>query len=794
MHSRKPSVIQFPINNICNSKCQMCNIWQQRKEHEITPLEIYKALSNDLFSDVSAIGLNGGEPTLRDDLSEVAKACIESLPNLRSIALITNGLRPHLVIPRVEGLYATTKEANVNLSIMISLDGVGDIHDLVRGRKGNFSATQECMSYFLANSVGDYHSYGCTLIKDNIQHAEKLMLFARDQNIYCRFRVGIPHQRLYNRSNDNTFSLSGQERFHLANFLETLIFNYETDNARKVFLRNLRNQVAYYSPRANGCAWQGEGVTLESNGNLSYCAVQSPSIGNLIESPADAASFYFNSIHIRDQILESKCDTCLHDYSGKNYRILEASSNSIHAQKALIQRVKSLVPAQIKVPVRSLKPIFRSLALKLYGEYRFIRMLSSEYLQYLPVKKAPSSLRGDEHVEYLIVGWYGTETLGDKAILYSVIDSLRLKSSDCCQITIASIEPYITRYTLEESNYSEGCAVVSIPNAKKLALEGRFTAVVFAGGPLMSSIPYLRDIAKIFRAAYSRGCNCLVWGCGIGPIRKARIDSPNKIAISTILKYTTSGCFRDHASYRASLEFYRSDKLSSVDLDPAYFWFRESVKSSSSPSDPFAPNANLSNRKHILFALRDLPLGEYFSGLSASEAAALSRKYRDSVVRLIREVRDGFGDVYLQPMHRLSCGGDDRLFYASVLKGSGLEALVNWIHEKPVDDVRRFVDSNLCIVMRYHSLVLALAARKPLVAIDYTSGGKVAALCAALNIKPLSISEFASSSLDDLLQASSSPAEYGHMLDSLEVSSGAGYAQLVASLSTHSLDLPLTSS
>jgi MoaA/NifB/PqqE/SkfB family radical SAM enzyme len=39
---RLPEVIQFPVNNICNSRCVMCDIWMQKRSDDITPEEVRK--------------------------------------------------------------------------------------------------------------------------------------------------------------------------------------------------------------------------------------------------------------------------------------------------------------------------------------------------------------------------------------------------------------------------------------------------------------------------------------------------------------------------------------------------------------------------------------------------------------------------------------------------------------------------------------------------------------------------------------------------------------------------------
>ena len=63
----KPTVLQFPVIDICNSQCQMCRIWENKKSDDLTPEQLRQGLRNPLFSEVTAIGLNGGEPTLRKD-------------------------------------------------------------------------------------------------------------------------------------------------------------------------------------------------------------------------------------------------------------------------------------------------------------------------------------------------------------------------------------------------------------------------------------------------------------------------------------------------------------------------------------------------------------------------------------------------------------------------------------------------------------------------------------------------------------------------------------------------------
>jgi len=133
-YSLRPRWLWFGVTDRCNSRCIHCDIW--RKEpvgNELTPEEIEEALSDPLFRDVRCILNAGGEPTLRDDFNEILLAEHKALPNA-NLTLSTNGLLPDRAMSAVE--FAI--QHNINLGVGLSLDAVGEGHDLIRGVKGNF--------------------------------------------------------------------------------------------------------------------------------------------------------------------------------------------------------------------------------------------------------------------------------------------------------------------------------------------------------------------------------------------------------------------------------------------------------------------------------------------------------------------------------------------------------------------------------------------------------------------------------------------------------------------------------
>lgn len=105
----KPKVIQFPVIDICNSRCQMCRIWENKKSNDITVEDLRKGLSSDLFDQVEAIGFNGGEPTLRDDLVLLVETVLNKLPNLKQVSLISNAYKHRDVVEQIAKIGALIK-------------------------------------------------------------------------------------------------------------------------------------------------------------------------------------------------------------------------------------------------------------------------------------------------------------------------------------------------------------------------------------------------------------------------------------------------------------------------------------------------------------------------------------------------------------------------------------------------------------------------------------------------------------------------------------------------------------
>ncbi|KAA3664226.1 MAG: radical SAM protein [Chloroflexi bacterium] len=725
----KPTTIQFPVNDICNSRCQMCNIWQKRLDYQISPEELSKILINPLFSEVRSVGVNGGEPTLRKDLSDLVDQLFVHLPKLSGISLITNAYQDKTVIERIIDVGNVVKRYNGSLDVMVSLDGFGQVHDIVRGKPGNFDRAVRVIDFIQNSKLVKSSRIGCTVIRDNVWGLHDLLEFALNKNIYIKYRVGIPHQRLYSDDVSEPFALTFEERYHFAIFLENLIKNYEESEQQKHFYKSLVGQLIYNNPRIAGCAWQHKGVTLSARGEILYCAVESKTLGSGIDQ--DANQLYFeNKDHLAD-IVNNKCQSCMHDYVGlPSTRILLNQYAKSAARK--IGFTKNVKLKQI--------PTYKTVS-KFRRQHQF-KKRQERFDSYLISNKNIDILTKSKNSEpqILICGWYGTETLGDKAIIGGVVSSIK-EAIGPAKIHLASLEPYISKITVQQMPELSGCTVYSISDAIQLA--NTVDLVVFAGGPIMA-IDAIAEMTTIFYGAERAGVPTLIAGCGVGPLGS---EHHNR-AIAKLLSLASHRIYRDQRSLDLAQTLGIDTVNDEVAEDPAFAWLCK--------QESFAKDSNNNSDPRLLLGLRDWTFHEYANDLDPKNAHQIKTRFEREVIISLLQLIEIYPQlkIYPFPMCTNHIGQDDRWFYRRFFRNVDnklAEALdMRYLGRElsPLESINAFNSATAVLTMRYHSLVFSLAMGKPCVSIDYTLGqGKVNSLAKKYEVPNMRLDTVTSESL-----------------------------------------------
>lgn len=679
----KPTVVQFPINDICNSRCGMCDIWKRKRDKEITPEELRLILTDPLFSAVRYVGISGGEPTLRADLPEIGKALVEGLPLLRGLGIITNAIQPQKTVDRLNQLAAVAKGSGLVLNTMVSLDGVGSDHDRNRGVKGNFESAIEVINKLRANGLKV--GIGCTLTPENCYGADDLLIWCEESAIeFWEFRLGIEIKRVYNDGYSARHPFSLEDRFHLIQFFEKLSFHPRVGPTQRHFYRSLVAQMAFGAGRVAGCDWRSRGVTLDSRGNISYCSVESPILGCALET--SAWSIYRRNIRVRHKIIRTKCNSCEHDLVG---------------------------PLPFKVALKEFsgfvgKPILRRLA-KMSGP-RKGAVLPTTIRS--PLLERPSSWH---HV--LITGWYGTETAGDKAILGEIVSFIRFRSPKC-RISITTLDAKVSQQTNREIPELSDLTLVDLSDAAKPAVIDSCDAILFGGGPL-EEIPASESILNIFIEANRRQKARVIFGCGVGPLYSDHLRN----VVGGILRLATAGFFRDQESWEFARKLGASENLGFA-CDPA---IAHIVRWRNVQAITAKEQENLR-----LIALLRANTNEYVNDLSSAELQTSNERAAIQFAGVLNAFAvSSKATVSLLPMHCLREGGDDRLFNRSIRDAFPDRSVISL--ERRYLSLSTLLTSiqtgHLAMAMRYHGHIFCMALGLPFLSIDYTGeNGKVASL------------------------------------------------------------------
>ena len=128
-----PFSVVVSISYRCNSKCRTCDVW--RKPNDDMSVEEWDKVFANLGRTPFYITFTGGEPFLRKDLDEmVISAYRHCRPSV--ITIPTNGLLTDRIVERVDRICQECPTSQIGLNL--SLDGIGEEHDDIRGVPGNW--------------------------------------------------------------------------------------------------------------------------------------------------------------------------------------------------------------------------------------------------------------------------------------------------------------------------------------------------------------------------------------------------------------------------------------------------------------------------------------------------------------------------------------------------------------------------------------------------------------------------------------------------------------------------------
>ncbi|MBF0448844.1 MAG: radical SAM protein [Magnetococcales bacterium] len=187
-----PLTLTFSVTPACQSRCLTCQIGQRFSEQpRLTQKNLSLAEIETVFSALGPIyffNVSGGEPFMRTDLAEIIRlACLYLKPRL--IHIPTNALEPETIEKTTRKILDVIDKhgpSSVSLTIKPSIDGIGEIHDKIRGISGNFAKLEQTLDRLLA--LKKHHprlhvDLGTVISVYNIDHLDELETWVHNRGV-----------------------------------------------------------------------------------------------------------------------------------------------------------------------------------------------------------------------------------------------------------------------------------------------------------------------------------------------------------------------------------------------------------------------------------------------------------------------------------------------------------------------------------------------------------------------------------------------------------------------------------
>ncbi len=313
-------VILF-VTSICNARCRTCFYWLElNRKGDLTFDELTKLSST--MPEFHDLWISGGEPFLRKDLAKIIQIFYRN-NHIRDVRIPTNGLPTVQTIQIVKEILQTCPE--LHFEVDVSIDGLGETHDRIRGVPGNFEKALTTIAELQAlrslwpnftlyvNSVitqenqEEITTMGRFFEKNNQLDGHYFQIIRGDpkdpalqtvepQKLESIYQQVIPLNIRYVSKPSRKKSWLGP--LMRAYWKEGYVFSYQTQ------YRNYVDHTKWKMP----CTAGQTSVVIDYNGDVRVCELRKP-IGNLRRYGMDFRRFW-GSIERNLEVRQVKLDQC----------------------------------------------------------------------------------------------------------------------------------------------------------------------------------------------------------------------------------------------------------------------------------------------------------------------------------------------------------------------------------------------------------------------------------------------------------------------------------------------------
>lgn len=292
-----PRILTWTLNFRCNARCGMCDSWKKPAGDEMDTDQALSVVAR-LPPSISAVRLTGGEPFLRDDLGTLVRA-LENRLRLDLVHLTTNGFLPDVVGAFLD---SRARVSSVPLHLLVSVDGMDELHNEIRGRPFAFRKAMETLELVAANR----RRWNVELaVNQTIVDTRGIAQYGllrerlRSMDVPHHVVVAYAESATYSIAESADFSPSSAGAYRTAtpiprDLLESFLDEVDADTrdlplgnriSKRYYLEGIRNRVLDGRGSPNPpCAALGGHMRIYPNGDVPVCQFNSRAVGNLLRT------------------------------------------------------------------------------------------------------------------------------------------------------------------------------------------------------------------------------------------------------------------------------------------------------------------------------------------------------------------------------------------------------------------------------------------------------------------------------------------------------------------------------
>lgn len=166
-------ILILSLASACACRCVFCNLPETAPHTELPAEVLAAALDGPPNGNAwEEVNLTGGDPLVIPGARELFDEVLARRSRFASLSVSTAGIPARSALIGLRMLSAHTP-----LDLYVSLDGIGEMHDRIRGRRGAFNEVEAFLSE-ASNRPGVRISLTCVINRLNVDHLDEVADYA----------------------------------------------------------------------------------------------------------------------------------------------------------------------------------------------------------------------------------------------------------------------------------------------------------------------------------------------------------------------------------------------------------------------------------------------------------------------------------------------------------------------------------------------------------------------------------------------------------------------------------------